>query len=1212
MSLKLSQILRFSCSTLSLICFSQPGQSSFDFKGAAFPPTFEEERARLKSSLSPSAEGCELFEQAKTLEKEQKYEEAFEFYLKAALKDFYEGFISAGYLIEGRHIYQGETVEERRLIDALSAFYLEKGVLEGAHLEEKGVSFAQDSTFHGDWEDFEFYSEEEESETVSFQSDGEEEEDLSPLKKRLYDKALELQNKTVAHETTAQKRLRYASAARYFEESALWYWYPPAYTSLGHMYMFGRGIDISDMPFSAQLQAREYYEVGSQKGDPVAKFMLGFLEESKGENEALEQAQILYQDSVALGFNLAAYRLGSLWEQGQGQDGGKSLSLGFIYDQAESYYKKAASLSHEDLPLSAQDLSLLKILVNMPKDLSQKREWVRSLKGNPEALKKPVYSLLHRVFCDFLKKENQLSLLPYWVDLSLAHYAALHQLPYRQDETKSKETVKEIALTLSNLGQTETMIDLTALEQKMMSFTLRKIRHDNGFREMSVRQRLVSHEGEKWSEPQDGKPHSTRWFETFLTFAEALSRLSHPFEKAPFLTSVSHRLSTLSAEKLLGFSVNEKAPDGYMDRLKKSLNQMKEEAEVLYDVLPPCERSLGQQYRLYKDLQLLKEQMGVAQATEDIFRFLTLTRELLHEAGQSDQEAPHLLLKHFQSARALDSYAQEKNISLEDAKTDLQNQFSKHSPLHNPDLTHLTLLGYDVIQAILTSPGTGVGPFVEKSRSYREGLFTLLSQEGYDTSWVVRRHFDVSLLSGSSSPAEASLSKLYEKACERVKTLQKSFASDQPCLNLEALTFEDPYIGTYGSLLSDSFQEVRKKAQDIYEEGSLGASSPEEVYQALLDEDILAYFEEGKQVLGEGLWSSYESPLGNIVSNLQSNRLSLQDKIRRKECFLFVLKKGLEDWSAASQEETDFLFQTILNGTDGRCPDGQADFFQQWYISYILEHPEAFNLSHGSLSPQEELGIHLSFLLQDYKDVFLQRHGSPFIKGESDSNENRTAMKTLLLQMMRLPLNLVGSYNKVLYPYFAKEKLKNPEETLSIDHVIGRFLGGGNIVYEDIRVTPEQTIVRNGIEEVLPEVYHDVDEDGLPVLYTTTQTWPALTLKNLAQRLRESFSMNRPVMQAEEGLLPLPQMSFVLSEEKVKKVLETDSLLSSFYHTFMASDYEHNNIFFDGDAAYSMGVSPQYYLRDAALLRLLEISGYAFVPEGFYQTLTADWKMPSD
>ena len=34
----------------------------------------------------------------------------------------------------------------------------------------------------------------------------------------------------------------------------------------------------------------------------------------------------------------------------------------------------------------------------------------------------------------------------------------------------------------------------------------------------------------------------------------------------------------------------------------------------------------------------------------------------------------------------------------------------------------------------------------------------------------------------------------------------------------------------------------------------------------------------------------------------------------------------------------------------------------------------------------------------------------------------------------------------------------------------------------------------------------------------------------------------------------------------------------------------------------------QHVLKDAAILRLLEVGGYAKVPQGFYQNLPQDWK----
>ncbi|MBL8675910.1 MAG: hypothetical protein JNJ47_00545, partial [Alphaproteobacteria bacterium] len=246
--------------------------------------------------------------------------------------------------------------------------------------------------------------------------------------------------------------------------------------------------------------------------------------------------------------------------------------------------------------------------------------------------------------------------------------------------------------------------------------------------------------------------------------------------------------------------------------------------------------------------------------------------------------------------------------------------------------------------------------------------------------------------------------------------------------------------------------------------------------------------------------------------------------------------------------------------------------------------------------------LSLSLLLQNYKSTFIQKHTSPFLIGEQEweVSESRTAMGLLLTEMLRLPLNLTGSYNTVRYPSFALHALENPEKTLRIKNIMRRFLKGGEVTYNDLRVTQDASNT---------SIYHDQDMDGTPEPYQVNISFEGLTLKTLGTAVREVLTplKDRKQLEPLPGLIYPSRMIFTLPEKLVEDFLQYDPILASFYSTFMDSVYTKGNIFFDSKAAHEKGAVFQHMLKDLTILRFLEVGGYVEVPEGFYGSVTEEW-----
>ncbi|WP_032113171.1 hypothetical protein [Candidatus Paracaedibacter symbiosus] len=1151
-------------------------QRSASLKGNLIPAHPEEELAKI---IANAASREEDFNQAREWEKEgtlEGYQKAAQAYQKAGMSGYTEAFIHLGYLYEQGKLYKARTIEEKRLLDAIAGYYIERGGATFLEGQQARFHFADDL---GEEEENE---EEGRSSTPSL-ADIETDETL-PRAERFFKIGQWYEQQRKSEETAAEKRLRYAYAARYYEEAALYYLYPQAFTTLGHMYYFGRGIDISDMPLSARLQAEQYYRGHDyqERFDPESQFMMGFLLEQDQTPEADHEAGFYYQQAASAGHTAAAFRLGVRAEHGQ-----EDLSdIARFYQQAVTYYNQVL----EGKKPSSQIAQLVGILEN----LENKIKVVKKLQQNPENLEVPVYGLLETVFCDHLRQTLPDVLIPYWVDLSLARYAHDHGLAYKTNPGETTQRVKDIATLLSGSRAAQLIPGLTSHEQKMLNVQSSKNTFHNPaaqqMRMMQIRQYL-SQEDENWRENPQGQTqsHVHNWLQKVQALADGINNLYSPFEGEAFLTTLLARIQTLPAtDHTLNPSVK-LWPQEYEEALTNALTTMKQESQSIFKALKLHERSLSEQLMVYKSLQKIKQHIG-APFSDEILKDILLARSLLKKDSR-DQDQVETIVKHFYSARALKEYALSHDLSLEEAQRELDKKAQTILKVLSPQLHDFSLLGYDVITRLALASSSE--SWIEASHNYREQLRISLNQDGFDQAWLTAGRLAPSYLSGQNNPQSISLTNLYEQAKAYIDQQQAIVPSDQPSLNLLSLTYEDPYIGLYGTIVSDALKNLQDEALATQED-SLGVSG-QELYEFILDRDILNI----RQIISQtpGIKASYVRAIDNIIRVLEDSSRSLFQKIDRKQNFLFTLVKSA-DWHNSSPEDIATAVFGIVKGTKGRCPDGQANFFQTWILEYILN-----NLTLGDHPTNLKLGVRLSVLLQNYKNSFIEKHTSPFTLGGNprlNANEDRTAMNTLLTQMLRLPLNLTGSYNTVLYPQFAVRTLENKERAIQILNMMKRYVEGGEISYQDHRVT--QTGGRR--------THHDIDEDGTPEFYRFSRSFAPLTLKNLGKVIRESFVLPKDreaIPDPLPGLLSEPRLSFVLSEKLIESFLQHDPVLASFYTTFINSGYSQGNIFFDGNAAFEKGYHLKHILKDAAILRILEVTGYAKVPQGFYENLPEDW-----
>ena len=339
----------------------------------------------------------------------------------------------------------------------------------------------------------------------------------------------------------------------------------------------------------------------------------------------------------------------------------------------------------------------------------------------------------------------------------------------------------------------------------------------------------------------------------------------------------------------------------------------------------------------------------------------------------------------------------------------------------------------------------------------------------------------------------------------------------------------------------------------------------------------------------------HEAPLLSIFQVLHNHRVAAQ-RIGNKMKVLFMLRK-CADWSIGDAAQIRTVTDALVAGTQGRCADGQASFFNSWLAEHILNGGCAGG--EGEEQELRSLQLGVSLLMVDLKRTYIMKHCSRFAHGRDigayDASEDRTAMDVLLHSMLRLPLSLPGDTSQVRYPRFAFRSLDNSADALRIDALMTRFLKGGKVFHTDSHGQARgERVVADRATRVITE-------------------FPPLSLKRLGRELRESMVTVRKLApggnSALPGLLPEPRMTYCIDEAVVTKFAAQDSVLSTPWAKFQGSHFTQSNAFFDAEKALLPGgAAMRNVLKDAALLRILEVCGYAIVPEGFWWDLKRDWQ----
>merc|ERR1712100_112329 len=160
------------------------------------------------------------------------------------------------------------------------------------------------------------------------------------------------------------------------------------------------------------------------------------------------------------------------------------------------------------------------------------------------------------------------------------------------------------------------------------------------------------------------------------------------------------------------------------------------------------------------------------------------------------------------------------------------------------------------------------------------------------------------------------------------------------------------------------------------------------------------------------------------------------------------------------------------------------------------------------------------------------------------------------------------------------------------------FLEGGEVVFKD----------------ELPEANPARAAGATATHHTERRSWEGMGLVRLVREVRHALvdTANRekrvkpgtPALPA--GLRPPACPRFVLPEDAVRAVLMRDPILGPSYDSFMHSRMTMGNTFFRFPDE-TAGNLLNKVMRDAAIVRLLELAGYVDVPDGWYEKCSRNW-----
>jgi hypothetical protein len=1005
------------------------------------------------------------------------------------------------------------------------------------------------------------------------------------------------------------------------------------------MYVRGFGIDVSDCCTRAQadLQGRQYLDIAVRLKSPAAQYLLGSLlvhgracsdHTLEGRATACAEGRAMLSEAANAGHPKAHFELAELDDDAVGLDTSTDAARRQCMEDAVAHYKAAAaggyqpehcmgraaviatlasadsrarapwfSLFVEILRQKAKqrlEIATLQLVVHrycrerasrmldrsFPNDLStnHSRDIACIMLQAPPPGISPAMARAQSVVDDFGKKQSEESREQLHVMQIRQHLAVVDGRWTREDTMAMVVALRDQVRRCASLaGPFDSATPLRVLRKRLDEIGLQQPTPIIDLSVLNMKQ-LKAQLGQRGLRTSGNKP-------------DLIARLAAAPCTEGWGVPKSGSPSPSGGTSLVDYVVTHvwdfEADDPEMER----------RAMKVWALVEAPSRRLSAQVRLHEiTAEVMKligaAAVGGAASIDEALKYAPLVIKLMDESGDVEPD----VRKHLLSAQALRHYAETRfGNDVIAARQQLDVEAGRLLQAQMANLDSYASVGYHVLvnldpwhralQESLREANAG-------SMVHRQQILADLRRSGMDGAWCRGIEEYAASLSGEMDPSRARLTELSVRAVSALGVIPGiPDLAGGPAINIAACTHQDPWI-----LLLDAggidaeFKEVREAAEQRQAEFHI---SMEECLEGLLSEELATKVRRLSQCLGQASAASLDS----IVQVMHRDPHAAH-RIAAKKKVLFMLRHSAAPSAWDKDGEVDGLRivgEALIAGTRGRCPDGQASFFINWVTEYMLNHAPTGS---GPSKALRSLQFKMALLILDIKRVFIAMHGSRFEFGQhigaNDASEDRTAMGVLLHNVLRLPFSLPGDYAPVLYPRFAFRTLVDSERAIEVSNVVQRFVGGGSISHRDRRTWKEEG---GGVRRA-------------SALRTVTTNFEPLTLRRLGKEVRDAMVEERrgaPQRQP-EGILGVPRVTFLLGEEVVDAFACQDVVLSTSFAKFRGSHCTHSNLFFDADGALRPGGAVlRNVMRDVAILRILEVCGYATVPAGFYNTVGRDW-----
>lgn len=588
-------------------------------------------------------------------------------------------------------------------------------------------------------------------------------------------------------------------------------------------------------------------------------------------------------------------------------------------------------------------------------------------------------------------------------------------------------------------------------------------------------------------------------------------------------------------------------------------------AKAIYDNIDPMHRTLKEQEAFFENIYEVMKSENVTQTMEKVtgrpgklavIRVVKLARELAKDSREAE---PDVVNKHCRSAEAIITYCSRSGCTIPQA---IQNLDVMARPLITGVLAceFPARLGYHTIVDAIN-----VKEFLEKQ------------ERGDSTLTQSRCRFlaqDSSFNSNWRGPGkDKSLLAIFEFTRRMVSQKQQVLEQQTPVqgtqlppvLNLEALTHADPWATLLHCDLDLSLRDYLVDLAQL----QMTCNLPEE--------------ELAEQILGGHVNEKFRQL--NVDPTI-THKLNASARLQLKKKMLFLLDNAPDmDWSR--QECLALLGLRLNEGLRGRCPDGISsfcdDFIQQ--ITFARNSGVLEDIS----SDVSRLILSISSLVYQMKSFFIKMN----LSRDKAHYEARTVGPLVLNYMLLLPLSLRGDYGQIMYPRFATQGYTSDLDMAS-EAVVTRFIDGGEVAF----------------------------------IYGETVTFPELTVAYLAKTVKsvivksetgEDQEARRMHDELQPNLEPAPRLYYTINEDVIKAFCRCDVIISPHYFEAQSHDFSFENLFFkkllsadeEGHPTNEELTKPLIVqvMKDAVFVRILEVSLYVKVPDGFWANLSKNFSL---